>query len=134
MQIEIPAPMFIGTRLMAAYKIDAVGTIHIAPDSYDDEQRLAWRYIVEDANGNVLVEAADIKDGPGNDVSVIAVTESLMGFMSAAADAYRHEMDHGEGSSDNGRLFPPVMMEWCYVNSEEIGLAMFELTFDGSDD
>lgn len=131
MEIEVKAPMFIGARLVPAYKIGDVGCIHITPDHYDEDDCLVWRYIVTDADGNVLCEQADIWDGAGNDVNVTAVTDSLLGFMGAAGDAYRHEMSNGEGSSGNGKLFPPVMMEWCYVNSDAIEMAQFDLTDAG---
>lgn len=128
MSVEVPAPMFIGPRLWPAYNIGNVGTVHITPDHYDDRGCLVWRYAVTDADGQELCQQADVMDGAGWDVNVVATMESLLGFMGAAGDAYRYEMENGAGSSENGKLFPPAMMEWCYVNSDEIGQASFELT------
>lgn len=133
LSVEVHPPMIIGPRLMPAYRIGDVGTIHITPNHYDERDCLVWEYMVCDARERLLVAGQDIIDGAGNDINATATTDSLLGFMGAAGDAYEYEMRNGEGSSENGKMFPPDFMEWCYVNADAIASAQFDLTYAGGD-
>lgn len=127
--LMIPAPLTISSRLMAAYKVDGLGTFHIMPLSHDGRWR--YRVIIDDVDGKELYDGSDLESGVGNDVMLIDTLDNLLGFLGAAGDAYEHEMRNGEGSSENGKLFPPAVMEWAYQNRDEIGNAQFMLTWTG---
>lgn len=126
MEIEIVEPFIIGSRLMACYVAEGFAKFHVEPIEYNG--RWKYRIIVEEENGRVIHVDEDLESGVGNDVMLLDTLDNFLGFMGAAADAYAFEMTNGEGSSENGRLFPPLVMEWCYQNSEDLSMAQFNLT------
>lgn len=58
--------------------------------------------------------------------------ENLLCFLSAAAEAYRYTM--GGRDSDNSDLFPPHIMEWAYLNDDELSMAQLDLTQETPND
>lgn len=134
-EIKVEAPFIIGSRLMAAYVVEGFATFHIEPmEETDSLYGSRWRYhiIVEEPGGKVIHEDTDLESGVGNDVMLVDSLDNFLGFMGAAGDAYAFEMRNGEGSSENGNLFPADVMEWCYQNSEDLSMAQFNLTYDES--
>lgn len=55
--------------------------------------------------------------------------ESLLSFLTAAADSYRYRgMDWEEiTEDDNASLFPRAVVEWAYQNSSELELLSLEI-------
>lgn len=127
--LSIPHPLHISSRLMAAYKVHGLGVFHIEPVSHNG----AWLYhvIIEDVDGKELYDDSELESGVGNDVMLIDTLDNLLGFLGAAGDAYEYDMSNGPGSSENGKLFPPAVMEWAYQNRDEIADAQFMLTWTG---
>jgi hypothetical protein len=117
--MRLTPPLFISPRLMAAVKVgDGAGTLHISPVRRDGEDRVVWRYVIEDGDHTVLDEAADIRSGSGDPVDPRKAMATLVGFIGAAADAYRVGM-RGQ-ASENADLFPPDVMEWAYMHDDEL--------------
>jgi hypothetical protein len=52
--------------------------------------------------------------------------ESLLSFLTAAAESYGYTMRTGR-ESDNSDLFPAFIVEWACENSDEIGIAAYEM-------
>lgn len=126
-------PLFISARLMAAVRIAGTSTIHIQPIRRDTENRVVWRYIIEDHDHQVLHDAADLRTGVGDHPDPHKAIASLLGFLGAAADAYRHTM-YGH-DSENTDLFPPEVTEWAYEHDDEITALALELDLpDGGHD
>lgn len=117
--MRLRAPLFISARLMAAVKVgDGGGTLHIAPVRRDGEGRVVWRYVIEDGDHVVLDEGADLRSGVGDGVDARKGMANLVGFLGAAAEAYRVEMN-GQ-ASENAGLFPPDVSEWAYMHDDEL--------------
>jgi hypothetical protein len=117
--MRLAAPLFISARLMAAVKVgDGAGTLHISPVRRDGEDRVVWRYVIEDGHGTVLDEAADLWTGSGDPVDPRKAMAALVGYLGAAAEAYRVGM-HGQ-ASENADLFPPDVAEWAYMHDDEL--------------
>jgi len=62
------------------------------------------------------VGGGDIQDGMSN----------LVGFLSAAGEAYAYQLRTGR-ASENGDLFPAAVTEWAYQNSDELSMLGLEL-------
>lgn len=126
----VPAPMFISSRLMAAVRVDegteTGGTIHISHAGTTREGRQRYSYVIEDATGKVLEEGSDINSGVGDEPNYGKAMATLLSFLTAAAESYEYEMRGGD--SDNHDLFSPAVMEWAFMNSDE--LAELELELD----
>jgi hypothetical protein len=116
MLINIPAPLIISSRLMAAYKIEGVGTLHLEVHGRNHENRLSYHYVVEDAEGTVLDEGTDLSSGVGSDPDYLAMMETLLSFLGAAAE---------RGESAEG--YPPALVEWAEQNSDELQMAAMEI-------
>lgn len=117
--MNIVAPLFISSRLMAAIKIDGDtgGTIHVCHAGMV-EYKQTYRWLVEDKEGNVLGEGTDLRTPEGTYTEVM---ETLIGFLEYAADVYRSDM--GAGTHEDSTLFPPALMEWAYMNDAELSMA-----------
>ena len=51
---------------------------------------------------------------------------TLLSFLEAAGESYGYTVRTGR-VSDNSDLFPPSIMEWAYVNSDEISMARYAI-------
>ena len=125
MRFTLTDPMFIGARLMPAARVGA-STIHVFPHARDDENRVVWRYIIEDSDGYVLDDATALSSGTGDDIDPRQALATLAEFLTAAAEAYRHTLN-GQ-PSDNSDLFPPDVSEWAYEHDDELAALALELT------
>jgi hypothetical protein len=118
-------PLHIGARLMPALRVGDSSTIHVTPTHRDPDGRVLWRYIIEDRDRHVLDEATDLRSGPGDDLDPNQAMVTLLGFLSAAAEAYRHTLNGGH--SDNADLFPPDVTEWAYQHDDELAALALEI-------
>lgn len=130
--LNVPAPLFISSRLMAAIKIDGGstgGTVHLHHDGQTPEGRQSYSWVVDDLDGTELGTGADVRSGVGDEPDYAEMMATLLNFLSAAAESYRHTM--GGGTSDNDTLFSPAVMEWAYMNSDELAMAVMDLRGEG---
>lgn len=114
--MEVPQPMFISARLMAALKIDGVGQLEVG-------DRGRWR--IEDAEGNLLEEGGDLRCPMADDWG--QVMASLLSFLTAVAESYRYRMSHPDSDPENLDLFSEKVAEWAYMNDSELQMAEMEL-------
>lgn len=110
--MHLGPPLFIGPRLMAATAVgDDGSTLHIEPLHRDHEDRVVWRYIIEDANRNELFADTDLRSGSGAEVDPHEAMTTLVTSLSVAADAHRWSLA-GE-TTEHADLFPPDVMTWA---------------------
>jgi len=115
----IHPPCCITARLMAGIEIGD-GTISIEyGKSVGRYGRHNYHYCLDFPDGEY--EGEDLSGFGGLQEGL----RSLLSVLSAAADAYRYEMEGKE--SDNGDIFPPAVMEWAYRNSDAIEMAEIDL-------
>lgn len=115
--IRVPAPLHISARLMAALRVENAGACHLHFIGYDREEgRAQYHYVVTDENNQVIHEGTDFWSGAGHPpVDYLRTMESLLSFLLHYAEEYQHDM---EGDSFH---------EWCYLHSEELEIAQFDL-------
>jgi hypothetical protein len=101
------------------------GTLHVAPVRRDSEDRVVWRYVIEDATHRELVRGEDLRSGSGDEVDPAKAMETLVSFLAAAAEAYRASMSGR--ASEHAELFPEPVMEWAYVHDDDLASVAVEL-------
>ena len=72
-----------------------------------------WEYVANDIHSGC------------NGCSEQEAMDTLLSFLGAAAAAVSYGMFSGR-ASNNADLFPDHVMEWAYMNSDEISVAQFE--------
>ncbi len=115
----VPHPLFISTRLMAAYAIPRVGTLHLSAERRDAERRIVYRYVIEDDEGTELDSGDDLRSGVGAEPDYLYTMRSLLGFLYHAGTSR---------SSDYG--FTRAAVEWARHNSDELATAESEIDTD----
>lgn len=115
---------------MAAVNVGNDGsTLHIKAIGRDDDDRVVWRYVIENGNRAVLDEGTDVRSGRGDPVDPRKAMATLVGFLGAAAEAYRVEMQGR--ASDNAGLFAPDVIEWAYLHDDELASLGLDLEEPG---
>ena len=109
-------PFIITSRLLAGLKVGD-STISIAYGATTSEGRVVYHYYIDTPDWEY--DASDIKSGcqGGN---LLEGMSSLLSFLSAASEAYQY-------GGDNDDLFPPHVMEWCYMHSDELSMLSLEI-------
>lgn len=118
----VTPPLFISSRLMAAIVIegDTGGIVNIEYAGTTRDGQHAYRWVIEGHDHTEIGQG----DGPqtaSDEANYTTAMETLLGFLEAGAESYRHTMSGG--TSDNSDLFPPAVMEWAYMNSDELAMA-----------
>lgn len=90
-------------------------------------QRYAYRIADATVPGVLPHDGRDIHSGVGADVDTTAQMGTLVAFLSAAADAYRHQMGNPLSAPENLDLFPAWVTEAAYLNSDELTMLADEL-------
>lgn len=123
--MNVPHPMFISSRLMAAVRIegDQGGTVHLGHAGQNHEGRQVYSYVIEDASGAVLDEGSDLRSGVGETPEAASMMRSLLSFLTSAAESLRYD-DDGE----NVDLFARPCVEWAAMNSDELTCLERDLT------
>lgn len=87
---------------------------------YDGRRQYSWRITLP--NGRTF-KARDIWTGASGmgDRGARNMTATLLGYLDAFAEAQDYE------HSENRNLFPKGLREWATQNSDEIGMARFEI-------
>ena len=128
--MDVSRPLFIGARLMAAAEVgEGAGTLHVAPVRRDSDDSVVWSYVVEDSEHRELARGEDLRSGVGDDADAIRAMEALVGFLSAAADAYSAST-RGR-ASENADLFPEPIMEWAHAHADDIAALAMDLEQPG---
>lgn len=102
------------------------GTVSVEFLDVDFHGRAVFRWTVSIPAGEFTGD--DLRSGCGVNMEERDGMESLLSFLSAAAEAYSYSQRTGR-ESDNGDLFPAPVMEWCYQNSGELDCAALEFSF-----
>lgn len=97
------------------------------PDPFgEDRTTYRWFVTIPDERGDLGVYSdADLRTGVGNDPGPVEMLRTLMSFLGAAAEAFGYEGRTGI-PSENRDLLPRPVMEWAYLNEDEIALAGLE--------
>ncbi len=123
--MNLREPIIITARLLAGVKV-GVATISIDFAGHTSDGRTRYNYFID----TPLFEYAgsDLKSGVGGG-SLQAGLESLLAFLSAAAESYAYQMRTGR-QGENADLFPANVLEWAYQHSDELSMLACELEED----
>lgn len=115
----VPEPLFISSRLLAAYTFEDGSTLHVSPDG---------EYVLEDADGDVLAEGDDLRPSP--------MTRDALDLAAAMASFIRHDAELYEFSSagwwgqrypdsatdpeEEAWIFGPIVGKWAYEHGDEL--------------
>lgn len=100
-------------------------TVELAQEQ-DDEGRPRYRHRVVDQDGTVLEDKLGIGLGVGDRPDNKKAAKTVLGFLSAAAEA-QQSVDRGR-ESENSDLFEPQTMTWSAEFSTEIQCAELDLS------
>lgn len=92
----------------------AGGHIFVEAVGRDAERRVKYQYRVVDSTGTVVTEGTDLRSGVGAEPDEEDGLTSLLSFLLADAERYRATMSG------------TVLQEWCYMNEDEISIALAE--------
>lgn len=96
----------------------------------DGGTRRTYAYRIDDNDRtHKPVERADLASGVGADIDVHEALSTLITFMTAAGEGYRHVIAHPDSDPESMRLFPIWVCEAAYMNSDELAI----LTLDSGD-
>lgn len=127
--INIKPPLCITSRLRCGCRIGE-SEISIAYDGWNDEGRRVYRYWLDLKIDDRAIEfyGDDLANGVGGG-SLQSGLESLLSFLGACGESYAYAMRHNGklAETDCGNLFPEDVAEWCYLNSNELGMLSIEL-------
>lgn len=112
---SVHPPLFVSSRGMAALHIDGVGTLNLIAYGVDDEYRMRYHYVVEDADGQTIHEGRDLCSAARAGVDYPNMMVSLLGFLGAYAEEYRSAMVGDD------------FYEWCYLHDDELSMARLDL-------
>ena len=112
----LKSPVMITPRLTAGVEVgDAWVSIEYS-DRAGDEGRDRYQWYV-DFKGGREFSGDDLQSGCVGG-SLQSGLESLLSFLGAFAESWRHSREDGE----NSNLFPAEMAEWAMQNSDEIAM------------
>ena len=132
--INIKPPLCITSRLRCGCRIGE-SELSIAYDKWTDDGRQQYHYWLDLKIDDRRIEfyGDDLASGVGGG-SLQQGLESLLSFLAACGESYAYAMRHNNvggmidlSSTENGELFPENVAEWCYLNSDELGMLAIEL-------
>ena len=123
--VRLQAPLTISTRLLPALQVGD-GWISLDGIGWNPaDDRHTCRFVFDLPSGASVDDQLQMPDfGLDRDERTRAAFESLLSFLSAAAESYAANMDF---SGENADLFAEPIVEWAYQNSEEISMLAYEL-------
>jgi hypothetical protein len=101
---------------MVAYEVPNVGTLHLHADGRTADDRISYRYVIENAAGVELETGNDLSSGVGAPVNYVDTMESLLSFLGASAE-------RAEYGSDDGSSFNKQVTAWAVEFSDELAMA-----------
>jgi hypothetical protein len=136
---NVVPPMFISSRLMAAYKIPLAGTLHIIADHYDEEMRLVYHTVIEPVKWCSSRRHDWVYDDRGDEtmrplrsavnarVDYADTMRSLLSFLLADGERWAH-VQAGHAIEDAGIYsFTARVAEWAWMFDTELQTAQHEL-------
>lgn len=121
---DLPPRGFISSRLMAAIKMEDVGTLHMLAIRRDEENRLVFHTVIEDYLGRVLYddegkdENAPIRSMASDPIFYRGHFGSLLSFLLSDAEAYAHHM--GMTQPDDPYIFGEEIAAWAYSHDQSL--------------
>lgn len=105
---------------------DSIGTLGVvvAADGYTLEGRAQFRYVITLKDSPHYEMGNDLHSGVGFRPTAREMFAALLSFLGAYGDAYRVNM----APSDEYADAPAWLQEACYMNSDEIAIAEFEMS------
>jgi len=123
--VPLPAGFWCDSESASFTFADGVTVAVASTDRTNRDGKPYWLWVVSDAkrfsDGDDLAGWGDAR----------AMLESLLSFLSAAADACSYTMRTGR-ESDNSGMFPAWVSEWAYGCADELALASLELSEGGA--
>ena len=117
--MKLQAPFEISARLLPSVRVGTCFiSIEFAGETSDGRAR--YRYFID--TPDFEHEGSDLKSGCGGG-SLQEGMESLLSFLTAAAESYRYNGMDGENSD----LFPEQVTCWACANSDELSMLQCEL-------
>ncbi len=123
--IQMKSPAIITPRLLPGVKVGDDAFISIEYDDITDDGRQRYQYHID--LPDFVYSANDLCSGRGRGGGTLQNgLESLLNFLSAAAESYSYEQRTGR-ESDNADLFPSQITKWAANNSDELSMLAYEL-------
>lgn len=119
--MKLHDPIVITSRLLPGVRIGDA-EVSIQYDRVSRDGRTVYGYFI-DQPGHTYI-ASDLRSGVGGGSLQYGLSQ-LLGFLSAAAEAYGYELRGGE--SDDGDMFPKAVTEWAYRYADEISMLQLEI-------
>jgi len=130
--MKLHEPFIIPPRLLPGVRVGKNSFISIEFNGLTNSGRTRYKYHI-DCNSNsddkkiIHFTRNDLKSGCQGG-SLVDGMESLLSFLGAAVDSYRHNRyQYSDDPDDNCSLFPKHIVEWAYQNVEEISYLLFEI-------
>lgn len=113
---------------MKTITLDSGDRLSVEHDGYrghDGRDNYRWTVEIKGNEGFTVFSEDGLHSG-ANGFTDDEALESLLGFLTAAAEAYGYQLRTGR-ESDNAALFPKEVVEWAYQHSDEISLRELEI-------
>lgn len=130
--MQLTAPIIISSRLLPAIEIGGAIISIGYSNRPGDAHRTRYKYYIdlpssEDFPQGLEEEGEDLQTGSNH--SLQSALESLLSFLSAAAESYRYcRFDWSKITEDDiASIFPRAIVEWAYQYSDELSMAAIEL-------
>lgn len=117
MKLKLSEPFIITARLMVGLQIGK-DYISIGYGHVNHENRMVYEIWIDIGDEEYHVD--DIRSGCGGG-TLQEGAGSLLAFLSAAAESYKHWMRIGD-DDENSDLFVKEVAEWAYQNDDEISM------------
>lgn len=117
--MEVSTPMYISSKLMAAYDFEDGSTLHVSPNG---------EYLLEDAQGKVIVEGDDLRPAPSTQ-DTLELAASMASFIGHDGELYEFSPDGSWGSRypDSASevdledwIFGPELGKWADEHYDEL--------------
>jgi hypothetical protein len=120
----LSAPVEIAPNLQAGVRVGGgwVTVGYSDSQGFDGRTRYRWEIIFPDGSD---MHGHDLRSGCGGGDLTLGL-ESLLAFLSAAAESCRYRMATGR-EGENEDLFPPNVVEFAYQHDDEISLLQCEI-------
>lgn len=117
--MNLTHPFKISSRLLPAVQVTD-GWISLERDGTTGDNRDRFRWYIDIPAGEFT--GNDLKSGCGGSSEQEAFC-SLLSFLTACAESWRHAGTEGENSD----LFPQAVAEWAAQNSDELSMLQCEI-------